>query len=109
MGNLFNINEYFKVTLIKSILIILFLLCILKMPYGYYQLVRFIGMISFGFFTFRNYEKNKIWFIIWLGSAILINPILKISFGRVIWNTLDVVWAIILIVSIFFNQNKTKT
>ena len=45
---------------IKATLSILFLVCLLDMPYGYYQFIRFIGMIVFGLFAFENYQKNQI-------------------------------------------------
>ena len=42
-------------------------------------------------------------------SAILINPIFKISLGRELWNIIDIVWAIILIGTIIFDRNKYQT
>ncbi len=62
-------------------------------------------MLGFGLLASDNYQKNKIWFIIWLSSAILINPILKINLGRFLWNVIDVIWAIILIASIFIKRD----
>lgn len=96
-------------TIIKIILSILFLVCLLDMPYGYFQLVRFLGLVGFAILAYNNYQKNQTWFVIWLASAILINPIFKISLGRNIWNIVDVIWAILLVVSIFIKQTKTKT
>lgn len=95
-------------TIIKILLSILFLVCLLDMPYGYFQLVRFLGMVGFAILAYNNYQKNQTWFVIWLASAILINPIFKISLGREIWNIVDVIWAILLIASIFIKQTKTE-
>lgn len=78
------------------------------MPYGYFQLVRFFGMFVFAVFAYNNFQKNQTWFVIWLASAILINPIFKIALGRVIWNAIDIIWVFILIASIFINQPKSK-
>ena len=89
---------------IKIILSILFLVCLLDMPYVYYQFVRFIGMIGFGLLAFENYQKNQTWFVIWISSALLINPFFKIALGRDMWNTIDVIWAVILIVSVILNK-----
>lgn len=89
---------------IKIILSILFLVCLLDMPYGYYQFVRFIGMIGFGLLAFENYQKNQTWFVIWISSALLINPFIKIALGRDMWNTIDVIWAVLLVVNIFLNK-----
>ncbi len=99
--------------IIKVILAFLLLICLFNMPYGYFQLVRFIGMIIFsvlGYFAYEN--KEKTFMVIWFASAVLINPIFKISLGRTIWNVVDVVWAVALIGSLFYgyekNVNKSK-
>ena len=88
-------------TAIKVILSILFMVCLLDMPYGYFQLVRFLGMVGFVILAYNQYKKDQVWFTIWLASAILINPIFKIALGRTIWNTIDVIWAILLTVSLY--------
>ena len=90
---------------VKISLSILFLLCLLDWQYGFYQLVRFLGMIGFGILAFEEYEKDKNWFIVWISSLILINPIFKISLGRDIWNLVDVIWVILLVYSIFRKRN----
>ena len=77
------------------------------MPYGYYQLIKFFGMVGFGILAYNNYKKNEVWFVVWLASAILINPIFKIYLGRELWNFLDVIWAILLITSLFVNPKKS--
>jgi len=93
--------------IIKVPLIILFLLCLADMPYGYFQLVRFLGMFGFGVLAFNAYNrKDNLFFIIWIASAILINPIIKISLGRTLWNAIDVVWAIILSISIWTEKSR---
>ncbi|MBU2505110.1 MAG: hypothetical protein KJ799_00015 [Bacteroidetes bacterium] len=93
---------------VKVVLVILFVGCLFDWSYGYYQLVRFLGMVGFGILAFNDYQKNKTWFLIWLSSAILINPIFKIALGRELWNVIDIVWAILLIASIFMNRKLNK-
>ena len=97
-----------KLLIIKIVLAILFIGCLFDWNYGYYQLVRFLGMIGFGILAYDKYEKNKTWFLIWLSSAILINPIFKIALGREIWNIIDIIWAILLIVSIFMKKENKE-
>lgn len=92
--------------IIKVILVVLFVGCLFDMPYGYFQLIRFLGMAGFGILSFYEYKVNQGWFITWLASAILINPVFKISLGRAIWNIVDVTWVVLLIVSIFINQKE---
>ena len=43
---------------IKVGLAILFLLCLLDMPYGFYELVRFLAMVGFGVLTYDSYKNN---------------------------------------------------
>jgi len=69
-------------------------------------------MVGFSILSYQQYKKNDVWFIIWLASAILINPIFKIALGRDLWNLVDILWSILLIYSIFFERGdksiKTK-
>ncbi|MGV8994454.1 MAG: DUF6804 family protein [Flavobacterium sp.] len=88
--------------LIKIILAILFFLCLLKMPYGFYQLVRFAALVGFAILAYmanQNHKQTEMFAYIVL--ALLFQPFLKIAFGRQIWNIIDVVIGIALIVSIF--------
>lgn len=95
--------------IIKIGLAILFFGCLAEMPYGYFQFVRFLGMIGFGLLAFQEKEKgNDGFFIFWLLSAILINPIFKISLGRGLWNAIDVIWAVVLIGTLFYNPTNSK-
>jgi hypothetical protein len=92
-------------TVIKIVLTILFLLCLLDMPYGYYQIVRFAGLFGFGILAFlSNEKKQKILTVIFIGLAILFQPFFKIALGREIWNIIDVVVSIFLITTIFINM-----
>ncbi|MFC1527543.1 DUF6804 family protein [Candidatus Neomarinimicrobiota bacterium] len=95
-------------SVIKIVLAILFVGCLFDLPYGYYQLVRFLGMAGFGILAYNQYQKHQTWFIIWSASAILINPLFKISLGRELWNIVDIFWAILLVISIFI-EKKVKT
>ena len=105
------------------ILSVLLLLCLAPMPYGYYQLVRFITMTVFGvlawlFYATRNtpglcapeeqkgYIKDdsttilsKVSMAIVFGAlALLFQPCLKITLGRIVWNVVDVIVAGMLII-----------
>jgi hypothetical protein len=92
---------------IKFGLIILLLGCLADMPYGYFQMVRFLGMIGFGYIAFLEKEKgNESFFIFWIVSALLINPFLKVSLGRTIWNLVDIAWAFLLIISVFHKPDN---
>lgn len=77
--------------IIKIALAILFFLCLLDMPYGYYQLVRFVALVGFSILAYMSYEKeNKNEMIIFIGLGLLFQPFFKIALGREIWNVVDV-------------------
>lgn len=77
----------------------LLLLCLAPMPYGYYQLVRFVSMVVFGVMAVRSWnEERQAWAITFGSLAVLFQPVVKIALGRMMWNIIDVVVAIILVV-----------
>lgn len=91
---------------IKLILAILFFLCLTDMPYGFYQFVRFAGLIGFAVLAYQaNQQGRQTEMIIYGGLALLFQPFFKIALGREIWNIVDVVVGIGLLISIFM---KTK-
>ena len=92
---------------IKIALPILFFLCLVDMPYGFYQFVRFAAMIGFAYLAYSaNQQTNKNEVFIYIGLAILFQPFFKIALGRTIWNLVDITVGIGLISSIFYNKNK---
>ena len=94
-------------TIIKITFSIIFLLCLLDMPYGYYQTVRFIGMLGFALLAYYSYDDNKkVEVIIYIVLALLFQPFLKVALGRTIWNVVDVIVSAGLIVSVFLNSKK---
>jgi len=92
--------------LIKIVLAVLFLLCLLKMSYGYYQLVRFVAFVGFLYLAFNGYHSNKKTPLVYIALALLFQPFLKIALGRMLWNVVDVVVAISLLISLFLNYNR---
>lgn len=95
--------------IIKIGLSVLLLLCLLKMPYGYYQFVRLTTLIGFAYLAYQaNLQGFKYETIIFIILAILFQPLYKIALGREIWNTIDVIIAFGLIVSLF-RKSKLAT
>ncbi len=71
------------------------------MPYGYYELVRFISMIGFGYLSLKAYDsKDFTLAFLYVALALLFQPIFKISLGRDIWNVVDVIVSLGLIFSL---------
>lgn len=93
---------------LNLILALIFLLCLAPMPYGFYSLVRFVAMIAFAIYAYNYHEKknNKL-AIVFLSLAILFQPLLPIYLGRTLWNIVDVIVAIFLLV-LYLKENHKK-
>ena len=93
--------------ILKLTLSVLFFLCLLKMPYGYYQAVRFIGMLGFILLAYFSKKQNyKIEVIIYISLALLFQPFIKVALGRTVWNIVDVIVSAGLIISLFVKPKK---
>ena len=93
--------------LVKVSLALLFFLCLLDMPYGYFQLVRFLALAGFGFLAYKaNQEDNSEQVFIYIALAILFQPFYKIALGREIWNMVDVLVGVALLISIFIPKKS---
>jgi Gpi18-like mannosyltransferase len=80
------------------------------MPYGYYQLVRFISMVVFVILGYYALDaKREVEAIIFFALAILFQPLFKIALGRMIWNIVDVVVGVGLIASLVLQTNHRNS
>ena len=85
-------------TILKLIISVLLLLCLADMPYGYYNLVRFVAMAAFAYLSYDYFKSKKDGLgFIFAALAVLFQPIFKIALGRVIWNIVDVIVAVVLL------------
>jgi hypothetical protein len=92
---------------IKVVLAILFFLCLTEMPYGFYQFVRFSGLIGFAILAYQaNQQGRQTEMIIYGGLALLFQPFFKVALGRQMWNTVDVIVGLGLIISIFLKPKS---
>jgi hypothetical protein len=93
---------------IKIVLAILFFLCLADMPYGFYQFVRFAGLIGFAILAYQaNQYGRQTEMIIYGGLALLFQPFFKVALGRQMWNIVDVIVGLGLLASIFLRP-KTE-
>lgn len=77
------------------------------MPYGFYQLVRFMALAGFGFLAYRaNEDEKKTELFVYVALALLFQPFLKVSLGRSIWVIVDVIVGVGLVISLFINNQK---
>lgn len=94
---------------IKIVLAILFFLCLGDMPYGFYQFVRFAGLVGFVILAYQaNQQGRQTEMIIYGGLALLFQPFFKIALGREMWNIVDVVVGIGLLISIFMKPKESQ-
>lgn len=98
-----------KSNYIKILLSILLFLCLANMPYGYYQFVRFTAMVGFVYLAYSaNKQSNKNEVFVYIGLAILFQPFLKIALGRTIWNIVDVLVGVGLLLSLALPKKDKK-
>jgi hypothetical protein len=94
---------------IKIVLAILFFLCLADMPYGFYQFVRFAGLIGFALLAYQAKQQGRQTEMIIYGIlALLFQPFFKIALGRQMWNIVDVVVGIGLLISIFMKHKESQ-
>lgn len=99
-----SIMNYFKI-----VLAVLLLLCLLDMPYGFYILIRYVATVVFGYMAYSYYQENKNELAIAAGAlAVLFQPLVKFALGRFVWNVVDVVAAVALIVLVFVETKNRK-
>ena len=89
------------------------LVCLCPMPYGYYNFIRFAGLIIFVMFSVSFYDEGKkALSLIFASLALLFQPFVKIVLGKTIWQIVDVVVALgliaIWIISLIETQHNKK-
>ena len=93
---------------LKLLLAAMLLICLLHMPYGYYEFVRFAVMVAFATMAYKYYEEKKEVLTVVFGAlALLFQPFVKIALGRTIWNIVDIVVALLL-VGIWLKETDEK-
>ena len=94
---------------LKFFLAVLLLLCLAPMPYGYYQLVRVVAMIAFAIMAYQYYEKENVPLAFtFAGLALLFQPFVKVALGRTLWNIVDVIVAVVIIVLVALDLKKKE-
>lgn len=92
---------------IKIILSSLLFICLLDMPYSYFQLVRFVSFIGFIALAYQAYKNDREKeMIIYCILALLFQPFFKVVLGRELWNLVDVVVGTGLIMSLFLKPKE---
>jgi hypothetical protein len=101
-----SIMKVAKIIIMLMMALVLFL-CLMDMPYSYYQFVRIFCFI--GFAALSSMSKVNSWQSLVFGClAVLFNPVFPIHMDRFVWNFLDVGIAIVLIYLAVKIQFKAK-
>jgi len=94
---------------IKISLAIIFFMCLLDMTYGYYHFVRFAGLFGFAILAYQAFKiSRQTEMLIYGGLALLFQPFFKIALGRELWNIVDVIVGIGLLISIFIKLKDSS-
>lgn len=97
------------ITALKILLAALLLTCLVDMPYGYYQFVRFAGLVGFVVLAYDSFKaEQQRMAIMYACFALLFQPFIKVAFGRTGWNVVDVVVAIFLLASVFIGRKRNS-
>lgn len=63
------------------------------------MLVRFVSMVALGVMAYQYIQQNRKESAITFGAiALLFQPFIKVALGRVVWNIVDVLVTVLLIV-----------
>lgn len=81
---------------------VLLFLGVFSLPYGYYMLLRVIVFVSALYLISQNKDA---WLFVFLGIAILFNPVFPIYLVKAIWIPIDIAVGILYI----YNYNKTQS
>ena len=86
------------------------LIGIFPLPYGYFQLLRWITCGIAIFLVYIAYRYKKVWVAVIFGViAILFNPIFIIHFEKNVWQWIDAICAAVFITSIFLLRERTNS
>lgn len=88
---------------IKLGLALLLFGCLLSMPYGYFQLVRFLVAGGLVYLSMIEEDRKNLK-IIYILIALLFQPFFKIAIGRELWNVVDVILGGWLLIDAFRNK-----
>jgi hypothetical protein len=99
--------------LLRFVTAALLFICLLQMPYGYYQVTRFFAAFTFIVLglTITKTQYSIFYQTTFYALAILFQPFFKVAIGRTIWNIIDVIVGVALLISIYViyrQQNNLK-
>ncbi len=80
-----------------------------QMPYGFYQLFKYIALVGFAILAYYQYERKNIPLVILFAAlALLFQPIVKVPMGRQSWVMVDVLVSVGLLISVDVQTRMKK-
>lgn len=80
------------------------IMAVIDFPYGYYQLLRFIGFFAFGIAAYLSFDLGQKIIPFILGfMAVVFNPFIKVYLGREVWMIVDLISGIGLSIWTFYS------
>mgnify|MGYP006130431891 CR=1 FL=1 len=77
-------------------------MAVLPLPYGYYMFLRLAVTAAAAYVAYKNFNKNiPIWGIVFIGVALLFNPLYTVHFDKALWVLIDITAA-----ALFFINSK---
>lgn len=88
---------------------VMLLLALADLPYGYYQLLRFVTCCVSVYVAYTAYTWQKMW-AMWLFGfvAVLFNPLAPIHFSRELWQYVDIICAVLFTVIAFILRKPAE-
>ncbi len=97
-------------TYIKILVALLLFLCLSDMPYGFYNLVRFVMTAACAYFAYEYHKIKKEKFVfMFIFLALLFQPFEKLALGRAVWNLVDVMVGIGLLYLAYVELKKKNS
>jgi hypothetical protein len=94
---------------LRIVVAVLLFLALYKQGYGYYQILRWIISGISIYCIYLAYTQKKIaWVWVFGGTAVLFNPLAPIFMDRVAWAIIDVVIAVLIVISIFYVRENAR-
>ena len=94
---------------LKLVIAVLLLLCLIDMPYGFYQFVRFAATAAFAYLAYDSFKsKEDVKGFLFAVLTLLFQPFFKLALGRTLWNVVDVIVAVGMIYLIFVALFKKR-
>lgn len=97
--------------LIWAVPVVLLLLALAPLPYGYYTLLRIVVCAAAAFLAFKQFQENQRvsgWMVTLLAIAMLFNPLIPVHLNREIWTFIDLVVAAIFVAHFVIIRRKEE-